>query len=251
MSERLRVLLLFGGRSAEHDVSRVKRSRHCGRARSEQVRGRPGGDHHRGPLVARRGGTRARSKVRATRCPTRSAWKASRSPRSPTRDRGARSLGCRRAAAHWFARVRRCVAASARSLRRRRHGARLVRVGRGAVRGFRRGGFRRRHGQGDDEARVRSRRVADRGALGVPRWRRSRRVRCRVADELEVPVLRQAGEHGLLDRGHRRPATRPTSKLRSTPHSRSTSGSSSKRPSSLGRLSWACSVTKTRGIDPR
>ena len=51
MTQRVRVLLLFGGRSAEHDVSRVKRGR-CRRGpRPRALRDRSGRDHEGGPLA--------------------------------------------------------------------------------------------------------------------------------------------------------------------------------------------------------
>ena len=62
---RRRVLLLFGGRSAEHDVSRVTAVAVARALDPEQVRGRAGRDHDRRPVAAgRRGGRAARGRAR-------------------------------------------------------------------------------------------------------------------------------------------------------------------------------------------
>ena len=56
---RRRVLLLFGGRSAEHDVSRVTAVAVARALDPDEVRGRAGRDHDRRPLAAGRRGARA------------------------------------------------------------------------------------------------------------------------------------------------------------------------------------------------
>ena len=86
MTERLRVLLLFGGRSAEHDVSRVERGHGRGRARPGPLRRRPRRDHEGRALVARRRGARRARGPAATRSRPRSRCRARRWPscRIPT-----------------------------------------------------------------------------------------------------------------------------------------------------------------------
>ena len=108
-------------------------------------------------------------------------------------------------------RRRRRAADAARPVRRGRHGAGPARAGRPAVRRLGRARLRGRHGQDHDEARVRR----------APGSRSRRTSRCATATtstrssdrrrrELGLPVLREAGEHGLVGRrleGARRPSS--------------------------------------------
>ncbi len=226
MADRIRVLLLFGGRSAEHDVSRVVGRRRRGRARSDALRGDSGRDHHRGAVApGRRGARRARGRTRrASRgvhgrgCAGRRGARPGAAGAGGARPRrSARRAGRRR-------RLRRRAAAAPRSLRRGRHRAGTVRARRRALRRFGRGRLGRRHGQGDDEARVRGRGPPDRRAPRVPRRSRPRRVRGPGGGRAGLPLLREAGEHGLVGRREPRRSTGRRSTSRSTPRSRTTSG---------------------------
>ena len=82
---RRRVLLLFGGRSAEHDVSRATAVAVARRARPGEVRHRAGRDHDRRPVAARGRGARAARGPRAVSCPRRSRSWVSRWSRRRTR----------------------------------------------------------------------------------------------------------------------------------------------------------------------
>ena len=134
-------MLLFGGRSAEHDVSRVTAVAVAAALDPEQVRGRAGRDHDR----------------RARGCsPTTAQRMLDRGARDALpaafdgRGLAARAAGDRscRPVASGDARRRRRVPAAARTVRRGRHGAGPARAGRAAVRRRGRARLRGRHGQG-------------------------------------------------------------------------------------------------------
>ena len=164
MTERLRVLLLFGGRSAEHDVSRVERGR--GRARrSIPSATRSCRSRSRRRAAGCSPARRARSsQAAATRCPA--AFRIEGTPRG--RAAGAREPRAR--AARSGATGAPASPTAFDVVLPLLHGpygedgtvqglfelAGVPYVGSGVV------GLRGRDGQGDDEARVRGRRAPDR-----------------------------------------------------------------------------------------
>ena len=195
---RLRVMLLFGGRSAEHDVSRCDRGR--GRCRST----RRGTRWYRSPSPPRASGSSPNPPVGTSNGPPRwgrvccpfASMSTARPPRGGylVADRwGGRRGGCTRR--------RRGAAVAARSLRRGRHRAGPARAGRTALRGLGRGRFRCGHGQDHDEARVHRLRHRQRPLGRAPRRPRRRRSRRPGRGGARVPVLREAGEHGLVGGG--------------------------------------------------
>ena len=189
MASRLRVLLLFGGRSAEHDVAR-HRGRRRARARSRPLRGRARRDHHRRPLAAgRRRARRDRSRARRAPGGVRVAGTPEASaiwlPIPATAARST-STSCSRCCTAPTARTAPCRASSSSpACRTSAPGV----VGSGG-----------RHGQGDDEARVRRMRPRQRTLARVPRRSRPRRVRRAGRGRARLPVLRQAGQPGFVGR---------------------------------------------------
>ena len=208
------MLLLFGGRSAEHDVSRVSAvavARALDPDRYEVV---PVAITTEGRWLLA-GEARAAARGRARRA-------ARRVPgRGHARRRGARP-GQPRArrpstpAPSWRTSTFDVVLPLL-------HGPYgedgtvqgLLRAGRRAVRRLGRASAPRSHGQGDDEARVRGRRAADRRAGS--RSATATTVDAfvdRVEAKLGYPVLREAGEHGLVGRRVEGASTAPSSTRR-------------------------------------
>ena len=206
-------MLLFGGRSAEHDVSCVTAVAVAARARSRAYDVVPVGITTEGRWLlaadaqraARKGPRRAARRVRGRR---RTGAPADASPAAASRRRVRRRRS--------DVRCRRRAPAAARPVRRRRHGAGPARAGRPPVRRFGRARLRRRHGQGDDEARVRRARACRRRAYLALRDGHDVDAFVDVGrDELGLPVLREAGEHGLVGRRRRRRTTAASSRSRS------------------------------------
>ena len=174
-------MLVFGGRSAEHDVSRVTAvavARALDPDRYEVV---PVAITQRRALAPRRRGPRAdRSRPGgAARPPSRSTGSRARAARR----RGRQSRWRR-------ARRRRRVPAAPRSVRRGRHDPGAARAGRPAVRRLRGRRLRGRDGQGDDEAGVRGVRAAPgRATSCCATARTAPRSRDRVERELGLPCF--------------------------------------------------------------
>ena len=126
-------------------------------------------------------------------------------------------------------------------VRRRRHHPGAARAGGSAL--CRRRGARLRggHGQDHDEARLRERGAPDRALPRVPRRPRPRRVRGRGRCRARVSVLRQAVEHGLVGRrleGARRGGARGRAHARA-------------RIRRVGRRGGDGHRSRDRGRDPR
>ena len=196
---RLRVLLLFGGRSAEHDVSCVTAVAVAPRARPRTLRGRARSRSR--PTVggcspARRGAALEKG---ATALPVAFAVEGEpvRPPSGPVAPEIVPRSSAPSSAGLDSTSCSRCCTA----LRRGRHRAGPARARRPAVRRLGRARLGGRDGQGHDEARVRGRGVAARRATSTLRDGHDvDAFAARVEAELGLPVLRQAGEHGLVGR---------------------------------------------------
>ena len=236
-------MLLFGGRSAEHDVSRVTAVAVARGARSRAYEVVPVGDHDRRAVAARGRGAGACSRRAATRCP---AAFDGRGRRGRAADGPGAPSSCR--ATRRGARRRRRVPAAARSVRRGRHGAgpaRARRTCRTSASGV--------LGSAVGMDKIMMKRAF--AAAGLPhRARTSRSATATTRDAFadrgrgraRVPVLREAVEHGLVGRRVEGARPRPSSTPRSRARSSSTSGSSPRRWSPAARSRSRCSATTRR-----
>ena len=208
-----RVLLLFGGRSAEHDVSRVTAvavARALDRDRYDVV-----------PVAITTDGRWLLADSRAARHRGGARGAAERVPRSTAQV----------APAVGGARRRRRVPAAARSLRRGRHRAGPARAGRPAVRGLGRRRVRGGDGQGDDEARVRRCRTArTRATIDFRDGHDRAELAAQVEADLGYPCFVKPANLGSSV-GVSKARDRAEFDAASTSRSRTTSGSWSRRRS--------------------
>ena len=228
---RRRVLLLFGGRSAEHDVSRVTAVAVARALDPDEYEVVPVGITTDGRWLL---ADDAVAQLEGARDALPAAFAVDGEPVELPSDPGRAEL-VQLDAASTLGRRRR-VPAAARPVRRGRHGAGPARAGRTCRTSARACSAPRsamdkvmmKHmfaAAGLPHARV----------PRVPRRARPRRVRRRVEAELGLPVLREAREHGLVGRRDEGARPRASSTPRSSTRSSTTSGSSPRRRSPAAR----------------
>ena len=188
---RIHLVVLFGGQSAEHDVSCVTAAHVLAAVDPARYRVTPIGISTDGEWALADGASRgARRRAGRAARPARPVGHVDRRRRrcSPAPTRGRR--------AH------RRAAAAARPDGRGRHGAGAARAGRRRLRRRRRARLGAGDGQGDGQAGARRQRHPPGPVPGVRRARAHARPARRAGRRARPAVLRQAGEHGVVGRRH-------------------------------------------------
>ena len=229
MKRRQRVLLLFGGRSAEHDVSRVTAvavARALDRTRYDVV---PVAITTDGRWLLADSAQRARSKAAARRAAERVRPSTATARRRASRVRST-STSCSRCSTVPTARTARCRACSSwptcPTSDRACVGSAVAMDKVMMKRAFAAAGLPYAH-----DGRVPRRRTT------ATRWSTQVEARARL------PVLREAGQPRLVDRRVEGASTAPSSTRRSTSRCATTSGSWSRRRSPDARSSSGSSAT--------